>query len=212
MKKYLLMIIPTLFLIACNAEEQSVSEPSTSPPTDNTTSPAETKMSLSDYFMPNDSIAQFTGEGNEFATYTLTTKHLYDNYVATYEDNGGTVVERIYHIQPDKLSLIAENGEAYNPKVPTLTELEGMQELEVYLTAPLKVSTEFNGWKVISTNETLKTDFQTFEDVIMIEKTDEQGAISRKYFAKNFGEIKREFTMHEKDEAFTVTSTLEKVS
>ncbi|MFJ7972470.1 hypothetical protein [Psychrobacillus sp. NPDC096389] len=211
MKKYLLVLIPALFLIACGAEEQSGSEPSTSPPTENTTTTAETKVSLSDYFMPNGSIAKFKGEGNEYATYTLTTKHLYDNYVLTYEDNGGTVVERIYYIQADKVSLIAQNGEAYDAKEPSLAELESMQEIEVYLATPLEEGREFNGWKIISTNESLKTDVQPFDDVILIEKTDEQGAITRKYFAKDFGEIKREFIMQEGDEAFTVTSTLENV-
>lgn len=208
------MFIPTLFLIACSAEEQSVNEPTTSTPTENTSTsaPAETNISLSDYFMPNNSVAQFKGEGNEFASYKLTTKYLYDNYVATYEDNGGTVVERIYYIQPDKISLIANNGEAYDAKEPSLAELESMQALEVYLAAPLAVDKEFDGWKIISTTETLKTDFQTFEDVLVIEKADEQNAISRKYFVKHFGEIKREFMMNEDDEPFKVTSTLEKVS
>lgn len=211
MKKYLLMFIPTLFLIACGAEEPNVIEPTTSSPTENTQTPAETNVSLSDYFMPNNSIAQFKGEGNEFASYTLTTKHLYDNYIATYEDNGGTVMERIYHIQPDKISLIAENGEAYEASAPALSELESMQELEVYLATPLEEGMEFNGWKIISTNESVKTDVQTFENVIMLERIDEQGATSRKYFVQNFGEIKREFIMQEGDEPFIVTSTLEKI-
>ncbi|TQR18550.1 hypothetical protein [Psychrobacillus soli] len=215
MKKYLLIFIPTLFLIACGAEEQNVNETTTtttpSSPTENTSTLAEENVNLSNFFMPNNSIARFKGEGNEFATYTLTTKHLYDDYVATYEDNGGTVVERIYSIQPDKISLIAQNGEAYEIKNHTLTELESMDEIEVYLQSPFVVGTDFNGWKITSTSTKLDTTLQSFQDVIVLEKID-QGSISRKYFAKNFGEIKREFIVEEGEEPFIVTSTIEEVS
>ncbi|WP_144509733.1 hypothetical protein [Bacillus sp. FJAT-22090] len=208
MKKYLFVFIPTLFLIACGTDlnkEQGSSTDSTSE-TD-----VPSKIPLTELFLPDKSIATFKGDGNEYASFTLTTKYLYDVYVATYEDNGGTIVQKIYYISDDKISLLANNAEAYDVGLPSLSELQSMQEIDVYMVSPLSVGTQFNGWKITSTTETVETDLQTFEDVITIEKVDEQGSKTRKYFAKNYGEIKREYIMPEGDEPFIVTSTIESI-
>ena len=78
--------------------------------------------------------------------------------------------------------------------------------------APLEVGTEFNGWEVTSTTDTLETDLQTFENVMVIEKTEAQGNITRKYFVKDFGEIKREFIINDTETEMIVSSTIEKLS
>ncbi|MFJ5769771.1 hypothetical protein [Psychrobacillus sp. NPDC093180] len=211
MIKHLFFLIPTLFLVACGDQKPANTETPTKKPLEEAVSPSESSLSLSHFFMPDNSVAHYKGEGNEYASYSLTTLYPFENYVTTYEDNGGTVVQRIYHVQDDKISLIAENGEAYEPTTHSLAELQAMQEIEVYFASPIKVGATFNGWKITSTTEKLKTDLQTFDDVIVIEKTNEDYSITRKYFAKNFGEIKREFIMQEGDEQFIVTSVLESI-
>jgi hypothetical protein len=134
-----------------------------------------------------------------------------ENYGATYEDNGGTVMQRIYRISTDKISLLAEIGEAYDAQMPSVEELDAMPEIGIYLSTPLEVGTEFNDWIITSTSETVETPLQMFTDVIVIEKKEEQGNVNRKYFAKEFGEIKSEFIMYEGEQETIISSTIEKV-
>ncbi|MFJ8064975.1 hypothetical protein ACIQYS_10110 [Psychrobacillus sp. NPDC096426] len=211
MIKYLFILILSFFLVACGAEKPVETGTTIKSPSEEVITPSKPSISLSHFFMPDNSVAHFKGEGNEYATYSLTTLYPFENYVITFENNGGTVVQRIYNIQDNKISLIAENEEAYEPRPHSLAELQAMQEIEVYLATPFEVGTEFNDWKITSTTEILETDLQTFDHVIVIEKTNEDDSIMRKYFTKNFGEIKREFIMQEGDEQFIVSSVIESV-
>jgi len=214
MKKLLLLLIPILFLCACGTNK-TVTENTDKVPVKEEpvkeTLPVVEAVNLAQFFLPDQSTAQFKGEGNEYASYSLNTQYINDNYVATYEDNGGTVVQRVYKITDDNISLLAENGEAYEAEIPSIEELESMPVIDIYLATPLEVGTEFNGWEITSTTDTLQTDLQTFENVIVIEKTEEQGNVTRKYFAKDFGEIKREFIMNANEEELIVSSTIEKL-
>ncbi|MEI4768210.1 hypothetical protein WAX74_00870 [Psychrobacillus sp. FJAT-51614] len=211
MKNLLFVLIPFLFLFACQSNEEN-NEPNNQTVI---TTDKETKVeyeTLSHFFQADQTTAQFKGEGNEYASYTLKTQHPYENYVITYEDNGGTIVQRIYRITEDNIGLLAETAEAYETVKPSLEELESMQVIDIYLAAPLEVGTHFNEWEIISTSETVETESQTFENVIVVEKTEAQGNITRKFFVKDFGEIKREFIMVSEDEEdITVTSTFQKL-
>ncbi|SES10102.1 hypothetical protein [Psychrobacillus sp. OK032] len=209
MIKHLFFLIPILFLVACGNEKPVDTETTSKTPSEEVGTTSEPSINLSHFFMPDNSVAQFKGEGNEYASYTLTTRYPYENYVITYEDNGGTVVQRIYNIQNNKVSLIAEYGEAYEPTTYSLEELQTMQEVEVYLATPLEVGATFNDWKITSTTDSLITSLQTFNDVIVMEKRNEDGSTIRKYFKENFGEIKREFILQEGDEQFIVRSVIE---
>lgn len=166
---------------------------------------------LSDFFLPDNSTATFRGEGNEYASYTLRTIHPYDNYVITYEDNGGTIVQRIYRLTKENIGLLAENGEAYTEEIPTLESLEAMNILDLYMATPIELGTEFNEWKIVSVDETVETRLQHYEGVIVIERTEAPGNITRKYFAIGIGEIKREFIMPAEDEDITVTSVIDQI-
>ncbi|WP_342601017.1 hypothetical protein MHB48_08395 [Psychrobacillus sp. FSL H8-0483] len=214
MKKLLLLLIPILFLCACGTNK-TITESTDKVPVKEEpvkeTLPVEEVVNLAQFFLPDQSTAQFKGEGNEYASYSLKTQYINDNYVATYEDNGGTIVQRIYKISEDNISLLAENGEAYEAEIPSIEELESMPVIDIYLATPLEVGTKFNGWEITSTSDTLQTDLQTFENVIVIEKAEEQGNVTRKYFAKDFGEIKREFIMNANEEELIVSSTIEKL-
>ena len=77
---------------------------------------------------------------------------------------------------------------------------------------PFEVGATFNDWTIVETDATIETPYQNFEHVLVIEMKDKDFT-NRKYFAKNFGEIKRESVMIiEDEEDFVVTSTLESVS
>lgn len=196
-----------LLLTACQAEE--VQEP-TDESAQQTPFQKEALL-LSDFFLPNNTTATFRGEGNEYASYTLRTIHPYDNYVITYEDNGGTIVHRIYRLTEENIGLLAENGEAYTEGIPTLKSLEAMDIIDIYMATPIEVGTEFNEWKIVSIDETVETKVQRYEGVIAIERTEAPGNVTRKYFAKGVGEIKSEFIMPAEDEDITVTSVIDNI-
>ena len=218
MKKLVILVFPFFFLFGCGADpsidNDTVKEPieeETPTSTVEKPEPIPTETNLNQFFLTDGSSAQFLGDGNEYASYSLKTQWMNENYVATYEDNGGTVMQRIYRISTDKISLLAENGEAYEAQMPSIEELDAMPEIGVYLSTPLEVGTEFNDWIITSTSETVETPLQMFTDVIVIEKKEEQGNVNRKYFAKEFGEIKREFIMYEGEQETIISSTIEKV-
>ena len=218
MKKLVVLVFPFFFLFGCGADpsidNDTVKEPIEEETPTSTTEkpePIPTQTNLNQFFLTDGSSAQFLGDGNEYASYSLKTQWMNENYVATYEDNGGTVMQRIYRISTDKISLLAENGEAYEAQMPSIEELDAMPEIGVYLSTPLEVGTEFNEWIITSTSETVETPLQIFTDVIVMEKKEEQGNVNRKYFAKEFGEIKREFIMYEGEQETIISSTIEKV-
>ncbi|MEK3889217.1 hypothetical protein [Bacillus sp. FSL K6-3431] len=169
------------------------------------------EIALSTFFMKDEAEAEFRGEGNEFAQFTAKTQWLNDHFVNVYENNGGTVMLRTFRIDKDKIVVVREEGESYDDYSPSDSELKQLEPIYTYLHLPLNKGSKFDGWTVIDNKATLDTPLQEFSDVIVIEREGDDGSITRKYFAKDYGEIKREIIMKEGTEEFTVTSTIEKV-
>ena len=96
--------------------------------------------------------------------------------------------------------------------LPSKEEISKLTVKEIYLQQPFEVGTKFNDWTIVETDATVDTPYQKFENVIVIEMK-EKDFTNRKYFAENYGEIKRESVMKTEDEEdFIVTSTLESVN
>lgn len=221
MKKWSILLIA--LLAACSPGEQSndgseAVQPAPEEPevTDNeepTEEPVEKPIELHKFFMPNQTTAKFLGDGNEYATYTLTTQHLYEDYIGTFEDNGGTVMQRIYRIEEDRIVKILEEAEAYDADFPALNELELLPEIETYLSIPIEEGTEFNGWTIIAVDQTLETPYEVFENVFILSQEGADQSITERYFVEGYGEVKRVFRMPNGEEAdFEVTSTLTEVN
>lgn len=230
MKKLLLMFSCFFLLAGCTNNDQGSDEPAKDQ-TDNTAQgdkssdtgdgesgsivdadeeEATDTLPFSSYFMKDGTVAHFEGEGNEFATYTARTKYLDDNYISVYEDNGGTVMLRIFRIEEDQVLLVFEQGERYEELKPSELALESLEPISVYLKSPLEKGSEFDGWTVIDNSTTLITPVKNFENVLLIEKKGENGT-HRRYFAEGYGEIKREFIMTDNSAESKVTSTLSKI-
>ncbi|QBP41155.1 hypothetical protein [Paenisporosarcina antarctica] len=173
--------------------------------------PEKEMVDLSNFFMEDGAVANYLGDGNEYASYRARTQWHNENSVSVYEDNGGTTVLRTYRITEESIDLIKEEGEFYDKFNPSDEELRTLPKLSTLLQLPLEEGKSFDDWMIISINQTIATPYQTFEKGILLEKTDESGAIQRKYFVSNFGEIKREFIMSDDEIEFSVTSTLESV-
>lgn len=164
------------------------------------------------YLMEDGIIAHFSGDGNEFASYTLRTQRLDDQHMATYEDNGGTVMLRVYRLSDEKIELVKEAGEFYNDYEPSVEELAALEPISTYLQLPPNEGDSFDGWTVVSTSASVDTPFALFEQVVVLENHNkDEGTTVRKYLTETYGEVKREFSYKDGDQTAMVTSVLESI-
>ncbi|MFC5603380.1 hypothetical protein [Sporosarcina koreensis] len=175
--------------------------------------PNQNDQSLLDYFLPAGSTARFKGEGNEFAKLDIDFAHPYKDYVILHENNGGAVIRRIYKIEKEQILKIEEQPVDLKQEFPSRQDLEAMEPIGIYLKKPFEVGTTFDEWKIVETDVTVETPYETFDHAFVIEYKGED-FVNRKYFVEGFGEVKRESIMKtvDKDEDFIVTSTLESVT
>lgn len=167
---------------------------------------------LADFFLPDTSKAMFIGEGNEYADLDIDYAQPYKNYVIVHENNGGTLIRYIYKIEKDQILKLDQRVIELKEDFPSLDELQAMQPNGVYLSKPFEVGASFDEWKIVETDVTLETPYQTFDQVFIIESESED-AVNRKYFVEGYGEVKRESVMTMTNgEEYKVTSTLSSVS
>ncbi|MGI2327513.1 hypothetical protein [Planococcus sp. YIM B11945] len=162
------------------------------------------------FFMADGTTAHFKGEGNEFAELDIRTVYLEGNHVAVYEDNGGTVMLRVYHLGEDRIELVKEEPEFYEEYTPSLEELEALTPISTYLEFPMKKGDVVNNRTIVDLKADVETPYKTFKHAVVFEEKTESG-INRSYFVEGFGEVKREFIMETDDGPFTVTSSLESI-
>lgn len=162
-----------------------------------------------DYFLEDGSIAKFEGYGNEFAEFTLKTDYMEANHVATYEDNGGTVVLKVFRLHDDRIELVKQEGEFYDDYTASFEELEALEVISTYLEFPIEQGQEIGDATVVETGTSLETPYQNFDDVFVLESMTEDGSINRNYFEEGYGEVKREFRANADDsDEMAITSTL----
>ncbi|MFP8782049.1 hypothetical protein [Planococcus plakortidis] len=163
-----------------------------------------------DYFLEDGSTARFEGYGNEFAEFTLKTDYMEANHVATYEDNGGTVVLKVFRLHDDRIELVKQEGEFYDEYEASFEELEALDVISTYLEFPIEEGQEIGDATVIETGTSLETSYENFDDVFVLESvSEEDGSINRNYFVEGYGEVKREFRANADDpDEMAITSTL----
>lgn len=162
-----------------------------------------------DYFLEDGSIARFEGYGNEFAEFTLKIDYMEANHVATYEDNGGTVVLKVFRLHDDRIELVKQEGEFYDDYTASFEELEALEVISTYLEFPIEEGQEIGDATVVETGTSLETPYQNFDDVFVLESMTEDGSINRNYFVEGYGEVKREFRANADDsDEMAITSTL----
>lgn len=171
----------------------------------------EDKNNAYRFFMEDGTTAYFKGEGNEFAQLTVRTVFLEENHIAVYEANGGTTVLKVYRIEGNAADLVLEQPEFYEEYNPSIEELQGLEPIARYIELPINVGDQVNGKEVVLLDALAETPFKNFDQAIMTEKLEKDGAIVRSYFVEGYGEVKREFIMGEGSDEFRVTSSLETI-
>lgn len=222
--RQLMAILLLLSLAACNAEpdpdpvipDAVTPQPETEVPEqvegqetgeEKTEAPLESSL----YFMDDGTTAYFKGEGNEYAQLSKRTVHLEGDHIAVYEDNGGTVMLNVYRIQGEAVDLVKEEPEFYEEYEPTLEELQALEPIARAFEVPIEVGDRVDGMLVKELGVQVETPYQSFDDAILLENKTEEGTLSRSYWVKGFGEVKREFIMEDGESEFVVTSSLEKI-
>jgi hypothetical protein len=195
MKKWLIFLLSSFWLMGgCVAEEveQPKNEQNTPPPDSE-----EQTISLLDFFPNKPLEKQFLGIGNEYAQYNERFYEKVGDYVPAIIDNGGTRLLRIYKVTEKEISIVYEQAEFYEETIPSIDSLEPSFQSKPLLSLPLKVGKNIDGWEIVKINDTITVPFAKFNDVVVLEKTNEDGSINRQYWAKEYGKVKDEYTLEE---------------
>jgi hypothetical protein len=163
----------------------------------------------SEYFpLTAGSYWEYEGEGNEFASFTRKVLFTKENLAQTTEDNGGTVMTRIYETNDNKVTNVYLAGEDYNPE-NLLEKGYTPNENNIMLQAPLKAGTAWdsNGVNksIVAVDAVVETPAGKFDNCIKVEIPSSNDTMYQ-YFKKGVGMVKQEFIAGD----MTVTSTLKK--
>ena len=152
----------------------------------------------------------FEGEGNEYASYTIQTTWLNDQYIRYEQDNGGVVLAKYYRVNADGIYLVGQVADEAVAK--TVAELENSPVLSTELMAPITVGTSFDGWTITATEESYSTPYDTFEKVVVLEKQTNT-IVERQYYVAGVGAIAYEFeTTDANGEVSIITSKLASIT
>lgn len=172
----------------------------------------EQTLTLIDFFPKNPVEKYFIGIGNEFAQYTETIYAKDRIYYPATIDNGGTRVLRIYKVTENVISIVYEQPEFYDEKIPPLSTLEQSFQDKPLLALPLEKGKKIGEWEIVNLSETVTVPFGKFTNVIVLEKTNQDGSINRQYWAKNYGKVKDEyFFENENGDRYEVNSELQSI-
>lgn len=225
LKRSLFLLVALFMVAACSQNNDPTPPPSNanggstdtngeeSPEPDTNEPDEEEEIVLLDYFMPDGSKAHYQGEGNEFAELDIETYHLNEQYVVIDENNGGSFIRKIYKVTDNKIAVVSEEMIDLNEDLPTIEELEALDEQSVFLELPLEVGQTIDDWTIIDMDATVETPFQTFNDAIVLEMVSD-GFTNTKYIVQDYGEVLRETIMESEDEGdedFIVRSSLKSV-
>lgn len=167
---------------------------------------------MKDFLPPDLTVKHFKGEGNEYAAEVETFFQSEGEYLPSYVNNGGTQVLKIYQVTTQGIYVVYEEPEYYEETPPSISSLQDdFQKVEV-LTLPLEKGKTINGWEIVGTDESLTLPLGTVSDIVVLEKTFEDGSISRNYWAKKLGLVKKEYYYKAEDGTeLAVTTELESV-
>ena len=226
--------LATFALAACSNEDEPKDH--TTPPVEQ---PAETEQetptevetpnmtveTVQQYFAPDGSHLHYRGVGSEFAELDIQVRHIGEHYVALVESNGGSVVTTVYALEDGDLIRVlremtefeeTETGEMGDYILPTVERLDASEERVVVYREDAKKGDTFTiddaTWTIIDPSMTLKTDTETYEDVIHMQVVNEE-LTSDYYYKVGIGLIKHHDVMEteDKDNPFIVDSELESI-
>jgi len=199
-----------IFLLAAGCGEQASppGENKTPQPGDTPSQPAPVVLQAQAYFpIQAGSSWDYQGEGNEFASFTREVIYSRDNRGQFKENNGGTVSSAVFEVNPDTVTRIYFEGEAYEPDNLLDDPAFTGNDNTVIIKAPLTPGTTWNSGnyekKIVSIEASVDTPAGKFDKCLQIE-TRTPDSVVTEYYKENVGLVKREFRSGDA----LVTSTL----
>lgn len=154
---------------------------------------------LKSYFFPTENSDAYYLGGFENGGEKVQTKWISDEFVQQIRSNGGATVQRIYKIKDNQIDMVYEEMiDEFNPASLSIEELNKLPTMNTIMKAPLKIGEQFDEWKVIDLNGEISTFYSSFTDVLILENQSED-SITRKYYAKGYGEVKLEFEFYNEE-------------
>jgi len=152
----------------------------------------------------------YAGEGNEFAPFTRRIMFARDNYLQLTDDNGGTVIVKVYKYNDNEITEVFSEGEFYGDEniIPDVQDNE--EKGEIILKTPLEVGNSWSGddgdREIVAVDQEVKVPAGTFYQVIKIKISYQDSDNTRyEYYAPNIGLINSEYI----GEGFEIVSELE---
>jgi hypothetical protein len=190
---------------------ENPSQPTTKPtePDNSKPDPVQQDNLVKAYFPEQNQIKYFKGIGNEFAEEKEIIFEMQGNYLPTIVSNGGTSMLRIYKLTDKGIYLVYQQPEYYEKNVPDITTLQDRFKEIPILTEPIAEGRVINGWKIISKDKNLLLPIGSIKKAIVLELVNQDGSITRQYWAPKFGLVKKEFYMKDNSGSETlITSEL----
>lgn len=220
--KWCVSFIMIVFLASCNVEPDKASidpeivderlEEGKNEEPQVEENPVADDRNIADYFPKENIIKHFKGVGNEYASEVETIFQREEEFLPTYVNNGGTQLLVIYQLSNEGIYTVYKQEEYYEETPPSIDKVQGSFQKEEVLISPLEKGRMINDWEIVGINETLSLPYGTLDEIIILEKTYEDGSKSRNYWAKDLGLVKKEYYFKGEDDLeLIVTTELEKV-
>ncbi len=198
-KYFILLLILIVGLTGCVQVDTSETEASQETP------------KLKAYFPMHQGMEySYAGEGNEFAPFKRKIMYVKDNYLQLTDNNGGTIIVKVYKLSDQEVSEVFYKGEFYEDDnlIPDVRENE--EKDEVILKAPIEVGNSWNSndqeREIVAVDQEIKIPAGTFYQVVKVKTTyQDSNNDGYEYFAPNIGLIKTEYI----GEGFEIKSELE---
>lgn len=151
------------------------------------------ELKVSDYFPVDENLYwEYEGEGNEFAGGRVDTEFIEGNRVQLAQNNGGTVVAKIFEVSDEGVKLINSIEESYY-RINYLGKKPSFERY--FLKSPLKKKASWKDgdtvWTVESLSEKIKVPAGEFTCIKVVGRG-EEFTIER-YFSKGVGLVKQKF-------------------
>jgi hypothetical protein len=139
----------------------------------------------------------YAGEGIEYASFKRKVMYVEDKYLQLTDNNGGTIVVKIYKFADNEIREVYSKGEFYKED-NIIPDIRNKNEGHIILQTPLKVGhswqNENEKREIVANNAKVMVPAGTFYQVVKIKISHfDSDNISYNYFAPNIGLIKSEY-------------------